>query len=79
MWWACLPRDDEFNRVPTALAVLHQDRHWIFTTRERAEQWLAGSLGHRHPFHTADPTIVLHGSSLTLEDSKREKIQLHEC
>lgn len=34
MWWAGLASDDEFDGVPTALAVLHQDRNWIFATRQ---------------------------------------------
>lgn len=36
MWWTCLASDDELDGVPAALAVLHQDRHRILPTRQRA-------------------------------------------
>ena len=77
MWWACLPGDDEFNRVPTALAVLHQDGHWIFPTRQGAGQWLARSLYHPCPFHATRPKNSPNVFDSPLTDSRRDKFSFH--
>lgn len=53
MWWTRLSSVDELDGLPTALAVLHKDRHRILATRQRAGQGLARSLC--RPFHTARP------------------------
>lgn len=73
MWWACLPSDDEFDGVPAALAVLHQDRHRILPTRQRAGQWLARSLRHPHLFHTTTLTNSPQAFSWRLVDSWEHK------
>lgn len=73
MWWACLPGDDEFDGVPAALAVLHQDRHRILPTRQRAGQWLARSLRCRHPFHSTGPKNSSCAFSWPLVDSGDKK------
>lgn len=56
MWRARLPSDYEFDGVPTALAVLHQDRHRILPARQRAGQWLTSTFCHRHAIRAARPT-----------------------
>ena len=73
MWWPCLPSDDEFDGIPTALAVLHQDRHRILPTRQRAGQRLASSFRHPHPFHTTSPTHSPHAFSCPLVESRGDK------
>lgn len=69
MWRSCLPSDDEFDGVPAALAVLHQDRHRILPTRQRAGQWLARSFRLLHPFYTTSPTNSHRAFSWPLVDS----------
>lgn len=76
MWWTGLPSDDEFDGVPAALAVLHQDRHRILPTRQRAGQWLPRSFRHPHPFHATSPTNSPHAFSWPLVDSGGHKFQL---
>lgn len=73
MWWACLTSDDEFDGVPAALAVLHQDRHRILPTRQRPGQWLARSLPDPHPFHTTCPKDFPHTFSWPLIDGGGER------
>lgn len=58
MWRARLPSDYEFDGVPTALAVLHQDRHRILPTGQRAGQRLTRSFCHPHAVRTASPTYL---------------------
>lgn len=73
MWWSRLPGDDKLNGVPTALAVLHQDRYWILPTRQGAGQGLAWS--HRlHTFHTTGPKRSAHGFNCPLVDSKSDRV-----
>lgn len=74
MWWASLPGDDEFDGIPAALAVLHQDRHRIFPTRQRAGQWLARSLHHPHSFCATGPKNSPCAFNCPLIDSKKDKI-----
>lgn len=66
MWWTRLPSDYEFNGVPAALAVLHQDRHRILPTRQGAGQWLSRFFCHHTPFHTTSATYFTQAFSWPL-------------
>lgn len=75
MWGACLASHDEFDGVPAALAVLHQDGHWILPTRQRAGQRLARSFRCTHSFHTTRPKTSPRAFSLPLVVSGGENIK----
>lgn len=54
MWRTRLSSHVELDGVPAALAILHQDRHRVLPTRQRARQRRGMFLSHR-PFSLATP------------------------